>query len=109
MQTTRKVYPFSLRYYVEGTPQTLANGDVIVPDGYWSDPVKCDIVPQGDRAYTSTFEDGAVDDYTWLVILPKTDHRFTTGERVEIDRYGIKKVYPVKGFMEYQFRLHIAL
>ena len=109
VKITRKRYPFGLSYYTEGAVTVAENGDKTVAEGEWSEAEACDAVPSGAKQHEVAFEDGVVGDYTWHVILPKDGHRYSPGERVRLVRYGMTKEYTVKGFMEYQFRRHLAL
>lgn len=109
VKITRKRYPFTLAYYTEGAVTVADNGDKTVGPGEWSGGEACDAVPSGARQQEVAFEDGVVGNYTWHVILPKEGHRYSPGEKVRLTRYGLEKEYTVKGFMEYQFRRHVAL
>lgn len=100
--------PHLLTYYTIGEGYEDSNGDYHEGEAQ-SGSYPCQAVPSG-AANTISFEDGIVQTYTYLVILPKNCRKFVVGEKVKLQlEGGTTSEHKVKGFHRYQMQSKLWL
>ena len=95
--------PHTIRYRVQGQSQGYVNeiGDYVPAKITFSEPYKCNAVPNGGKATIRNAE-GDVIEYSFTIYASSLMKDFEFGELVRIDRCGIIYELTVKGFHRYK-------
>ena len=105
--TTAPVYSNSILFSGKGGITTTTkghvngNGDYVPAPFTWSEPFKCNAVPNGGSASVKTAE-GRCIEYSFTLYASTQVKDFLYGEVLRIERYGIVYELTVKGFQRYK-------
>lgn len=78
------------------------NGDFHEGEKKWSEPIKCNAVPNSGKANVINFGDGISRSYSYVCYFGKVEHRFSLGEKILLNRQGEVIELDVKGYQPYQ-------
>ena len=93
-----------IRRHIEAQGHYDEQGDWVIGEGEWDEPIRCDIQhPEAGKATILRDEAGKATEYGYVIWLEASVDSFALGERLLLGVGGEPEVeYSVKGFRRYR-------